>query len=414
MGKNKKNGIFAICFILIVAIVLGYFFVVKGDSKFIENVFNNIIGKKFENTGDVEVKDNTVINEIGDEFIDDETRYMRYLEASADFVKTTKREKKDVFCFAGDVYFSRRVREAYDKDGIDAILDKSYINELKAADLSVGNLECCITDDVDTPEDKTWTFALSSEYANGLKETEIDLFTLANNHILDYGLPALDDTIKALDSKGIAHIGAADNLYDAKKVYIKEIDGKRYAILAASAVLPNDFWKASKERGGVFNGYDAGAVAAEVKLLKNYFDKVIVYMHWGVELEETSNDYQKTAARRVIDAGADLVVGTHAHVVQEIEYYKGVPIIYSLGNFIYGGQVRDIIMLKATFDYSKNEKGTLTIKVMPGVSNYQKTKRYWNDDLSLRLENLTLKSVNCTIDEGGMVIPKYSQLGERN
>ena len=402
MGRNKKNIIFTIVSVIVVLVFIVLFLFYKNNANVLNDFFDKFAKEEVETVQNLETEVETL------EKIDDETRYIRYLKASDDFVKIGTRDKKDVFCFAGDIFFSNRVQSAYDEQGIDGVLDVSYRNVLKNADLSVGNLECCITDNVETPEDKTWTFALPTRYIDGIKDADIDLLTLANNHILDYGMTALADTIEALDLHGVAHIGAADNIYDAKKVYIKEIEGKRYAILAASAVLPNDFWKATDEHGGVYNGYNASGIAAEIDLLKTYVDKVIVYMHWGVELDEVSNDYQKTAARRMIDAGADLIIGTHPHVVQEVEYYKGAPIVYSLGNFIYGGQVRDIIMVEATFDYSENENGNLTIKLMPGVSNYQKTKRYWNDDLVFRLEGINAKSRNCKIESDGTVVEEIN------
>ena len=337
--------------------------------------------------------------------IDKNKKYEEYLQPKDNFEKISKRDKKDLFCFVGDVFFSKYVRAGYDKKGIKGVLEDSILDKLKNADISIGNLECSITDNIENPADKTWTFALPSSYLKGLKETEIDLFTLANNHILDYGYEALNDTISFLEQININYIGAGNDVYDAKKVYIKEIDGKRYAVLAASAVLPKDSWKATDKKAGVFNGYDISNVAEEVKNIRPYFDKIIVYMHWGNELEEVSNEFQQKCGHRLIDSGADLVVGTHPHVIQEIEYYKGVPIVYSLGNFIYGGQMRDMIMLEAYFDYSKNENGDLKIVITPGISNFQMTRRYWtNEELISKYNEINLKSRNCSIDNDGNVI----------
>ena len=136
-------------------------------------------------------------------------------------------------------------------------------------------------------------------------------------------------------------------------------------------------------------------------------DKVIVYIHWGKELELYSGEMQQTIGRRLVDAGADLVVGTHAHVVQEIEYYNNVPIVYSLGNFVYGGTQRDMIILQATFDYSKNEKGDLKLKVYPGIANYQKAIRYYDEEiLKTKIDELNRKNRYCEIDYSGNVTEK--------
>ena len=127
-------------------------------------------------------------------------------------------------------------------------------------------------------------------------------------------------------------------------------------------------------------------------------------MHWGGELEPVSRELQRLIGKRLVDAGADLVVGTHAHIVQEIEYYNNVPIVYSLGNFIYGGTMRDMILLKATFDYSKNEKGDMSIKIYPGVANYTKVSRYYDPTiLNQKITEINIKNRNCTIDASGNV-----------
>ena len=168
-------------------------------------------------------------------------------------------------------------------------------------------------------------------------------------------------------------------------------------------MIPKDSWKATDDRAGVANGYDTFEICSRIYKLKQYVDKVIVYIHWGKELELRSGEMQKLIGRRLVDAGADLVVGTHAHVVQEIEYYNNVPIIYSLGNFVYGGTMRDMIILKATFDYSENEKGDLEIRIYPGVANYQKATRYYDEEvLKYKIDEINRKNCNCYIDYSGI------------
>lgn len=342
--------------------------------------------------------------EIDESLLGDEERYIKYLSPKKNFIKTENREKEDVFYFAGDVFFSNHIRKSYDEGGVEAILDENFRNLFKSSDLNIANLECCITDNDENPDKKTFTFAFPTRYLAGLKKLNVDLFTIANNHILDFGMDALDSTIKELDNLNISHIGAGDTLYDAKKVYIKEIEGKRYAFLAASAVLPSGKWQANESHGGVFNGYEIESVVSEIKFIKPFFDKVIVYMHWGNELEETSNRTQNVFAHMLVDAGADFVIGTHAHTTQEIEYYNGVPIVYSLGNFIYGGQSRNMFICEATFDYSTDKDGKLRIKIYPGISGYKNTREY---DTELEVENiyknLNKKSTTCYVDTDGYV-----------
>ena len=323
---------------------------------------------------------------------------------SEGFEHVGTRSKQDVFCFAGDIILAERPRVAYDEGGIDAIIDSGIRVLFEKSDLNVANLECAITDEAVDKADKEWTFALPTKYVKAIKESGVQLLTLANNHILDFGTDALLNTIKFLDENDILHIGAGKDIRDANKVYIKEIEGKRYAFIAASAVIPHETWKANENRAGVANGYDTFGICSNINKLKKYVDKVVVYMHWGKELEIRSSEMQKLIGRRLVDAGADLVVGTHAHVVQEIEYYNNVPIVYSLGNFVYGGTMRDMMILKATFDYSRNEKGDLEIRVFPGVANYQKASRYYDENvLKDKIDEINRKNYNCTVDYSGIV-----------
>ena len=326
-----------------------------------------------------------------------------------DFKHVGTREKQDVFCFAGDIILAERPRAAYDKGGIDAVVDEGIRLLFGKSDLNIANLECCITDEAVDKADKEWTFALPTKYVEVIKEAGIKLLTLANNHILDFGTDALTNTIKVLDDNNIFHIGAGENIREASKIYIKEIEGKRYAFIGASAVIPHESWKANEDRAGVANGYDTMTICNRIINLKTKLavDKVIVYIHWGKELELYSGEMQQTIGRRLVDAGADLVVGTHAHVVQEIEYYNNVPIVYSLGNFVYGGTQRDMIILQATFDYSKNEKGDLKLKVYPGIANYQKAIRYYDEEiLKTKIDELNRKNRYCEIDYSGNVAEK--------
>ena len=398
MSSNVKKIIAVLSSIILLFVTIVLILLYESD----DNILRNWIFKTDDKNVEAQITESE--DNEAEVIITPEDEYIKYITPSDDFKKKATREKKDFFCFAGDIFFSDTVKKGYDTDGIDGILDESYINKINSADLAIANLECSITDNIDNPEDKTFTFAIPTNYKKVLKELNIDLFTIANNHILDYGVEALNNTIEELDKMDIAHIGAGKDIYDAKKAYIKEIDGKRYAIIGASSVLPRESWKARVDNPGVFNAYDIMSVVEDVKLLRSYFDKIIVYMHWGKELENTSNELQQKFAHYLVDAGADLIVGTHSHTVQEIEYYKGVPIVYSIGNFIYGGQRRDMMMLGAEFDYSESEKGKLKLYVYPGVSNFQKTRRYWtNEELGLKLSDLQLKSKTCFISELGEV-----------
>lgn len=267
--------------------------------------------------------------------------------------------------FAGDVYLSDHVLEAYDAaGGIDGVLSQGYQAEIRAADYFVTNEEFPFSTRGTPAPDKQFTFRVHPEKVKLMQEMGIDLVTLANNHALDYGRDAMLDTIDTLDHVGIRHVGAGKNLAEARKPAIVELNGRTFAFIGATRVYPEADWAAGTDSAGMFSAYDGGAaLAEEVKAAKQQADYVIAYVHWGIEREEMPNEVQKSIAHRLVDAGADLVVGAHPHVLQGLEYYQGVPIAYSLGNFVFGSSIPSTALLQADVD----DEG-IRLRLIPGTS----------------------------------------------
>lgn len=267
--------------------------------------------------------------------------------------------------FAGDVYLSDHVLEAYDAaGGIDGVLSQGYQAEIRAADYFVTNEEFPFSTRGTPAPDKQFTFRVHPEKVKLMQEMGIDLVTLANNHALDYGRDAMLDTIDTLDHAGIRHVGAGKNLAEARKPAIVELNGRTFAFIGATRVYPEADWAAGTDSAGMFSAYDGGAaLAEEVKAVKQQADYVIAYVHWGIEREEMPNEVQKSIAHRLVDAGADLVVGAHPHVLQGLEYYQGVPIAYSLGNFVFGSSIPSTALLQADVD----DEG-IRLRLIPGTS----------------------------------------------
>ncbi len=267
--------------------------------------------------------------------------------------------------FAGDVYLSDHVLEAYDAaGGIDGVLSQGYQAEIQAADFFMTNEEFPFSTRGTPAPDKQFTFRVHPEKVKLMQEMGIDLVTLANNHALDYGRDAMLDTIDTLNHAGIRHVGAGKNLAEARKPVIVELNGRTFAFIGATRVYPEADWAAGTDSAGMFSAYDGGAqLAEEVTAAKQQADYVIAYVHWGIEREETPNEVQKSIAHRLVDAGADLVVGAHPHVLQGIEYYQGVPIAYSLGNFVFGSSIPSTALLQADVD----DEG-IRLRLIPGTS----------------------------------------------
>jgi poly-gamma-glutamate synthesis protein (capsule biosynthesis protein) len=157
---------------------------------------------------------------------------------------------------------------------------------------------------------------------------------LANNHTLDHGAPALEQTLKILDRLHVKRCGAGRDLAEARKPVFLTVNGSTVAFLAYSWAEPHEFYAGPKKPGTspvIFTNVREDVAAAKAKARW-----VIVAVHWGMEYDATVFDYQPTLARIAVDAGADLVVGHHAHTIQGSDVYKGKPIVYGLGNFAFG------------------------------------------------------------------------------
>jgi poly-gamma-glutamate synthesis protein (capsule biosynthesis protein) len=216
---------------------------------------------------------------------------------------------------------------------------------LRSADLAVGNLECAIATG-GTPEKKSWTFRAPPAAAEVLASAGVDVVTLANNHVLDYGKDGLKETLAFLDAAKIAHTGAGMTEADAHAPARVRARGRTLAFLGYVKVsveggVPGGFdtqtWEAHGDAPGVAWA-DPDRIASDVAAARaGGADVVIVMLHSGIEGQTAPNAWQIDAAHAAIDAGAALVIGAHPHVLQGAARYKSGFIAYSLGNFVFEG-----------------------------------------------------------------------------
>lgn len=281
--------------------------------------------------------------------------------------KEEKKEDQLLFHFAGDTMFSGRVAEKLKIEGNDFPF-QHVISFFQNDDLSVLNLESPITTRGTNAEDKQYVFESSPDITPYMAKAGIDVVNLANNHILDKGKDGLLDTFSHLDDNKISYIGAGKNKKSAYSPIYVERKGVKIALLGFSRVLPKMEWAAGKFTPGVAEMYNPKLALEAVEEARKEANLVIVVTHWGRERVTKLQDHQKDLAHALVDAGADLVVGSHPHVLQGIEQYKGKWIAYSLGNFIFTKSKTVETWETAMLQVKANKDGVLSAKLIPYVT----------------------------------------------
>lgn len=206
-----------------------------------------------------------------------------------------------------------------------------------ADDLTIANFEGTLTESTER-EDKQFAFKAPASYANILTAGSVEAVNTANNHSHDYGEESFNDTLKALDAANIIHFG-----YD--ETAVTEVKGVKVGLVGIYEL--NDHL-----------GREEQLKQNIAKVKQDGAQLIVVIFHWGNEKEEVPDDNQKTLGHLAIDEGADLVCGHHPHVLQGIEEYKGKNIVYSLGNFCFGGNAypsdMDTMIFQQTFTIDQN------------------------------------------------------------
>lgn len=236
--------------------------------------------------------------------------------------------------FGGDAMLSRVVGQKMVKYKDFSWPFLKVKDTLSRADLAVINLESPFTLGSKSYTVPTGSFSFNADprALAGLKSAGIDVVTLANNHFANQGKKGMLDTYELLDDNNIYYVGAGMDLQDAHQGEVVEKNGIKFGFLGYG--YPDDNSLASADKPGIA-GMDLTTAEEDVTRMKTQADVVIILLHDGVEYTNLPSSHQKEFARAMIAAGADLVVGHHPHWVQQVEIYRGKPIIYSLGNLVF-------------------------------------------------------------------------------
>jgi poly-gamma-glutamate synthesis protein (capsule biosynthesis protein) len=238
------------------------------------------------------------------------------------------------FIFTGDVMLSRAVGDAMIARKDFGFPARKVSDFFSAADFVAANLEGPMSSR-GTNRGSVYSFRADPRAVETLKLLSVSAASLANNHMWDWGPDALTDTASILETNGMIPVGAGADAESANALRVREIKGVRFGFLSYTNLYPRNL-EARADSPGI-SSFEIAKTADEIRAIKSEgrADFLIVFFHWGDEYEPHPNQTQKAIAHALVDAGADMIVGTHPHVPQDAEVYKDRWIFYSLGNFIF-------------------------------------------------------------------------------
>lgn len=267
------------------------------------------------------------------------------------------------FTFVGDMMLGRAVKTKSELNNYEGIFkDVSYL--WKDSQYVSGNVESALLDNPNdfVKSDKEIHLYAETKVANLLKDNGFTMANLSNNHLGDFGRDGVISTINAVKTAGLNYVGAGKNIEDAASYDIQEVNGIKVATLSISDIVPKDF-SANRTEPGILStkypGYNRLVYEASQEA-----DLVVVNLHWGVEYGVDISEQQEKIGQALIDAGADVIIGSHPHVLQPVQTYKDGVIFYSMGNFVFDqgwSRTKDSLVL----NYYINENGEGTFEVVP-------------------------------------------------
>lgn len=422
--KNQSNFImpFFLTLILIVSagvfMMLGWLYLHKQEEPAEENYPKTQETKPAEPVEEKdgekrdEEEDGSETEEAAETPVDD-SRYADVLQDEAYmaehniYAKEAFSEEYVTLLFAGDILFdpnySVMAKVLQNGGDIGNGIAPDLIGEMQSADIMMLNNEFAYSDrGAPTPE-KQFTFRARPDSVAYLTDMGVDIVSLANNHAYDYGEQALLDSQQILQAEGIPYVGAGVNEQEASAPVYFIINDMKIAFISATQIerLDNPDTKGATETSpGVFRCFNGEKLMQTVAQAKEESDFVVVYIHWGTENQEETDWLQNKQAPELVEAGADLIIGDHPHILQRIEIIDGVPVIYSLGNFWFNSKPLDTGMVKVTI----SEEGLQSFQFIPCQQVNCRTSMLEGEEKSRVLGEMRRMSGNVQIDEDGYVL----------
>lgn len=308
--------------------------------------------------------------------------------------------------FVGDISLADNfdIMPYYDSrdEGVFGILSTEVVDKFRNADIMVANNEFAVTNS-NNRINKLYNFKAKPERLDIYREMGVDLVSLANNHAYDYGEEGLLDTIKYLDEYDIPNIGAGSNINEAKGAYYFIAGGYKFSFISATRAEKNVVTPSAEDgKPGVFWCYNPDLLIETIKKEKEVSDFVIVLVHWGREDSHVLEDVQKNTGKLYIDAGADFIIGSHAHVLQGFEFYNNKLIAYNLGDFIFNKETKDTGILSINI----TDKRDIKYEFTPCVQDNYKTSILSDSEKDRVIDNMRSYSINTNILDDGKFYSK--------
>lgn len=327
---------------------------------------------------------------------------------NVDNVKVINTKKDDIsLSFVGDVSLADNwyVMPKYDERNkkVAGILSDEVLDIMRSSDVMVANNEFTVSNRGQAMSGKAFTFRGSPERLTIYEEMGVDLVTLANNHVYDFGTDAFLDLLTSLDSYNIPRIGAGKTIEEAAKPYYFVINGRKIGFVNATRAEKNILTPgATSDSPGVLRCYDPTYFSETIKKTKENSDYVIALIHWGAEGYHTLEDVQIETGKLYLDSGADVIVGGHAHKLQGMEFYDDKLIAYNLGDFIFNAKTLET----GIFTVKINNDGKLNYYFDPCYESNVYTELLHDEKRTKLFKNMEEWSVNAQFLDTGEIIPK--------
>ncbi len=310
------------------------------------------------------------------------------------------------FTFAGDVLLDENyaVMSTYRANGsvLENCIDPELLEIMQGSDVFMINNEFPYTNRGTPLANKTFTFRADPANVQILKDMGVDIVSLANNHASDYGEISLLDTLDTLEGAGIPYVGAGRDLEEASKVVFYQKGDMKIGVVSATEVermATPDTKGATENTPGTFRCFQNDDLEEVIREAKKECDFLIVVVHWGTESTDELDWSQPGQAADFTAAGADVVIGAHPHVLQEIAYVNDVPVFYSLGNYWFNSKTQDSCLVTLEI----GDEGLVSAKFIPCRTSGSKTSLATGAEAERILEYMRGLSEGVVIDEEGYV-----------